>query len=88
MASRPRKTHTDAVMERAYQRVAMNRLARNLRCAHPQVRGLSATQHFALHEFFTAILTAGYKLYRFVPPKDADPIIEDKFKKVFPWDGP
>ena len=85
MATRPRKPPSDAALERLNQKLAMARLARHLPCPLPSVKDLSPTQRFALHEFFCAILTSGYKLYRFVPPKYADPIIKAKFEKVFPF---
>jgi hypothetical protein len=88
MARRPRKPPSDAALERAYLKQAMARLARKMMCAYPHIADLSPTQHFALHEFFSAILHAGYKLYRFVPPKYADKIMKEKFGLIFPPDNP
>ena len=90
MARRPRKKPpTKAALERHHQRTAvLNKLSMNLRCDEPLVEDLSPEQIDALHEFFHTLLAAGYKLYRYVPPLYADPVIKDKFGLVFPKPPP
>jgi hypothetical protein len=88
MARRPRKKPpTEAALERFHrQRNVMHKLSMNLRCDDPLVADLSPEQIDAVHEFFHTLLAAGYKLYQLVPPYYADPIIEAKFRKIFPCD--
>jgi hypothetical protein len=65
-------------------RDSMGVLSLNIRCNDPDVKDLSPEQQCALHEFFHVVLAAGYKLYQTVPPKKADPIIQQKFGLVIP----
>lgn len=90
MARRPRKKPpTEAALERFFQQQnAMHKLSKHLRCDDPLVDDLSPEQIDAVHEFFHALLAAGYKLYQLVPPDYADPIIFEKFGFVLPPDPP
>jgi hypothetical protein len=45
----------------------------------PPPDGLTVEQLCALHEFFHAVLVAGYRLYQVVPIDKAADIIRDKF---------
>ena len=51
-------------------------------CEQPDVESLSLEQQCALHEFFHAVLVAGYRLYQTVPPDKARVIIQKKFAKA------
>jgi hypothetical protein len=51
-------------------------------CDLPDVKDLSIEQQYALHEFFHAVLVAGYRLYQIVPQDKAAVIIKKKFGLV------
>jgi hypothetical protein len=57
----------------------LDRLAIKPFCDLPDVEHLTVEQRYALHEFFHAVLTAGYKLYQVVPARRAADIIRKKF---------
>ena len=56
----------------------MTHLSLNVFCMPPPDE-LSAEQLYALHEFFHAVLVAGYRLYQVVPVDKAGAIIRQKF---------
>lgn len=57
----------------------LSKLSLDIFCDYPDIKDLTIEQRCALHEFFHAVLAAGYKLYQVVPPKKAAPIIKKKF---------
>jgi hypothetical protein len=63
------------------ERDPLFRLERDVYCDVPP-SGLSMEQLFAMHEYFHAVLAAGYRLYQIVPAAIAAPIIRKKFRKM------
>jgi hypothetical protein len=58
-------------------------LATSLFCMNPDP-ALTPEQLYALHQFQHTVLAAAYALYQIVPPKLANPIIEERLIAALP----
>jgi hypothetical protein len=87
MAVKPRKPHTRAALERLYRRDPLGMLSLGILCDYPDIEDLSPEQQYALHEFFHAVLVAGYRLYQVVPPEKAALIMIKKFAMIIEGTG-
>jgi hypothetical protein len=65
----------------------VEKIASNAFCMEPDPN-LTDPQKYALHQFLHTFLAAAYALYQIVPPKIANPIIEEKFRSALPHTKP